>query len=139
MFLPTALAVLAATASAQYIPVIADPPDDGNSHRVSAKVCGIVVGCLFGLLFLGCFCEAIWRNRKRRRQQPDPEQPAQDSLSVSSTVPQTDGEDTDNRESGGIDAKDSVEIDDGGSLFAVPVCPPPPAYTPKVNTRISTV
>ncbi|KAK0216477.1 hypothetical protein EDD85DRAFT_962449 [Armillaria nabsnona] len=138
MFLPTALAVLAATASAQYIPIIAVPPDDGKSHQVSPKVCGIIVGCFLGLLFLGCFCEGIWRKHKLRRQaarQPDLEQPVQDSVGAPSTaVPETDGEDKDNKESGDIDGKDSIDTDDGGSIFMVPVCrAPPPAYTPKTD------
>ncbi|PBK79965.1 hypothetical protein ARMGADRAFT_1092599 [Armillaria gallica] len=137
MFLPTALTVLAATASAQYIPIIAVPPDDDKSHQGSPKVYGIIVGCLFGLLFLGCCCEGIWRKHKLRRQaarQPDPEQPMQGSVAALSTaVPETDGEDKDNKESGDIDGKDSMDTGDGGSIFMVPVCPPPPAYTPKTD------
>ncbi|PBK61411.1 hypothetical protein ARMSODRAFT_981562 [Armillaria solidipes] len=135
MFLPTALAVLAATASAQYIPIIVD---DENNHHFSPKVGGIILGCIFGLLFLGCFGDAIWRKCKLRRQaarQPDPEQPAQDSVPAAPpTVPETNSEDKDSKESGDIDGKDSVDTDDGGSIFMVPVCPPPPAYTPKLIT-----
>ncbi len=132
MFLPTALA---ATASAQYIPIIAVPPDDDKSHQVSAKVCGIIVGCTFsqvsetfsltassgilGLLFLGCCCEGIWGKHKLRRQaarQPDPEQPAQGSVAAPSTaVP---AEDKDNKESGDIDSKDSIDTHDGSSIVS---------------------
>ncbi len=136
MFLPTALA---ATASAQYIPIIAVPPDDDKSHQVSAKVCGIIVGCTFsqvsetfsltassgilGLLFLGCCCEGIWRKHKLRRQaarQPDPEQLVQDSVQAAppTAVPETDGEDKDNKESGDIDSKDSINTDDGSSIVS---------------------
>ncbi|KAK0437672.1 hypothetical protein EV421DRAFT_1006649 [Armillaria borealis] len=135
MFLPTALAVLAATASAQYIPIIVVPPDDENSHHFSPKVGGIILGCIFGLLFLGCFGEAIWRKLKPRRQaqrQPDPEQPAQDSVPAAPlTAPNLDSKDEDSKESGNIHGiQDSVDTD---SIFMVPVCPPPPAYTPKTD------
>ncbi|KAK0219232.1 hypothetical protein IW262DRAFT_1462881 [Armillaria fumosa] len=133
----TALALLATTASAQYVPIMSVPPDDANTHQVSPKVCGILVGCLLGLLFLGCLCEGVWRKRKLRRlaaRQPDPEQ---DSVpDVAETVLERDGEgeDADDKESEDIDSKDGLDsTDDGGNTFVVPVCPPPPAYTPKAD------
>ncbi|KAK0488304.1 hypothetical protein EDD18DRAFT_594078 [Armillaria luteobubalina] len=135
MFSLTALALLATTV----IPVAEAQSGNATSHQVSPKVSGILVGCLLGLLFLGCICEGVWRKRKLRRlaaRQPDPEQGSV-STAPAWTVLETDGEDGDEDakefESGVTDGKASVDTDDGGSISMVPVCPPPPAYTPKAD------
>ncbi|KAK0471027.1 hypothetical protein IW261DRAFT_1572550 [Armillaria novae-zelandiae] len=127
MFSPAALALLATTATAQYIPVIAAPPDNTNTHQVSPKVCGIIVGCILGLLFLGCLCEGIWRKRKLRRlaaRQPDPEQDSVPSAPWVLLETVTDGGDEDadvkELESEVTDSKDSVDTDDGGSIVRSP-------------------
>ncbi|KAK0200631.1 hypothetical protein DFS33DRAFT_1456830 [Desarmillaria ectypa] len=126
MFLPTILAILAYTATAQYPPpIMALPPKDGNSKKVSPKIGGIIFGCIFGFLFLLCLCEAIWRKRTLRREaerQPDPEQ----DVEMMSIVFTAENKNKESKDSGDTDIQDSVSI--------ATIDPPPPAYTPKMRS-----
>ncbi|KAK0454221.1 uncharacterized protein EV420DRAFT_1645114 [Desarmillaria tabescens] len=120
MFFPTILALLASYASAQYVIPIPIATDDGNKGHFSAKAAGIVFGCIFGLLFLGCFCDCIWTKRRIRREARR-RRDLEEVVGVPEAAVLTQSVNEGRKESEAADRKDGMSI--------MTISPPPPAYT----------